>query len=130
MKWPWWRGVSGDVRIQGRRLDGKAAPVTGDTPTGYGETGFLPSSIFFPTEGCWEVTGRVGDAELTFVTIVVKASAYALGGRRASALTAPGPPRSTTRFERHAGRRAGGGRACKKRERAARTPPVSVHRLD
>ena len=47
-------------------------------PGGYGEKGFQPSALFFPTEGCWEVTGRVRDATLTFVTIVVKASNYAL----------------------------------------------------
>jgi hypothetical protein len=36
----------------------------------------MPSGLSFPTEGCWEVTGAVGDAELTFVTLVLKASRY------------------------------------------------------
>jgi len=31
-----------------------------------------PTELIFPTEGCWEVTGRVGDASLTFVTLVVR----------------------------------------------------------
>jgi hypothetical protein len=42
-------------------------------PDGYGATGFQASAVSYPTEGCWEVTGRVGDASLTFVTLVLKA---------------------------------------------------------
>jgi hypothetical protein len=75
MKWPWWRGVKGRLNITGRRLDGKAPPLTADIPD-YGTTGFQASGISFPTEGCWEVTGRVGEARLTFVTLVLKASRY------------------------------------------------------
>ena len=41
-------------------------------PGGYGETGFQASYVIFPTPGCWEVTGRVADASVTFVTRVVK----------------------------------------------------------
>jgi hypothetical protein len=76
MKWPWWRGVKGKLKISGRRLDGKAPPVTPYLPDGYGRSGFQPSGISFPTEGCWEVTGAVGDAKLTFVTLILKASRY------------------------------------------------------
>lgn len=72
MKWPWWRGVKGELRISGRRLDAKAPPVRADISDAYGRSGFQPSAIFFPTDGCWEVTGRVGEASLTFVTIVLK----------------------------------------------------------
>jgi hypothetical protein len=77
MKWPWYRGVRGRLQIEGRRLDGKAPPVSADIPS-YGNSGFQPSGIYFPTQGCWEITGRVGTAELTFVTVVLKASAYGL----------------------------------------------------
>jgi hypothetical protein len=38
----------------------------------YGDSGFQPVSISFPTEGCWEITGSVGDASLTIVTLVEK----------------------------------------------------------
>jgi hypothetical protein len=48
-------------------MDGEAAPLQADIPPGYGQTGFQASGIIFPTEGCWEITGRAGDAELTFV---------------------------------------------------------------
>jgi hypothetical protein len=72
MKFPWWRGenVRGSLEITGLRLDGAAPPAFGDVSDGYGDTGFQASAIFFPTEGCWEITGSVGDAELTFVQYV------------------------------------------------------------
>jgi hypothetical protein len=76
MKWPWWRGVRGELQIEGRRLDGNAAPLRAEVNPHYGLSGFQPSALFFPTEGCWEVTGKVGDATLTFVTLVLKASSY------------------------------------------------------
>jgi hypothetical protein len=71
-KYPWWRGVSGALRIEGRRLDGAAPPLSATIPDGYGTTGFQASGVTFPTEGCWEVTGRAGEASLTFVTLVLK----------------------------------------------------------
>jgi hypothetical protein len=66
-KFPWWRAVRGPLTVRGRRLDGPAGPLRAHIPAGYGETGFQASGIFFPSEGCWEITGRAGDAELTFV---------------------------------------------------------------
>jgi len=76
MKWPWWRGNRGRLRIEGRRLDGHAEPLRAEIPSAYGLVGFQPSGLVFPTQGCWEVTGRVGDAALTFVTIVLDGSRY------------------------------------------------------
>jgi hypothetical protein len=70
MKFPWWRGVRGPLTISGRRLDAPAPPLKADVSAAYGETGFQPSELLFPSEGCWEITGRAGDAELTFVTEV------------------------------------------------------------
>jgi hypothetical protein len=81
MKFGWWRGVKGTLAISGHRLDGKAGPVRAEIPDGYGPTGFQASGIDFPTEGCWEVTGRVGTSHLTFVVIVVKASRWLLTSR-------------------------------------------------
>jgi hypothetical protein len=72
MKWPWWRGVEGRLTIEGRRLDAPAPLLRHTIPNGYGESGFQATGLIFPTEGCWEVTGKVGQAELTFVTLVVK----------------------------------------------------------
>jgi hypothetical protein len=75
MKWGWMRGVSGELRITGRRLDGEAPPLRSEVPGGYGERGFQATYLIFPTPGCWEVTGHVGDASVTFVTNVVKIGA-------------------------------------------------------
>ena len=75
MKFPWQRGVPGQLTIDGRRLDGAASPLRAEVPPGYGDRGFQATYIIFPTPGCWEVTGRVGDASLTFVTRVVKVGA-------------------------------------------------------
>lgn len=70
----WWRFVSGTVTITGRRLDAAAPPLRGSTNDGYGLTGFQASGLYFPTEGCWEVTGTVGESNLTFVTFVLRQS--------------------------------------------------------
>src|SRR5262245_45200865 len=72
MKLAWWRGVKGKLTIEGRRLDGSAAPLRSSIPDGYGDTGFQPTELIFPTEGCWEVIGKVGDASLRFVILVAK----------------------------------------------------------
>jgi hypothetical protein len=70
-KFGWWRGVPGKLRIEGHRLDAAAPPLVGHVPDGYGDSGFQSSGITFPTEGCWQVTGRVGEASITFVTLVL-----------------------------------------------------------
>lgn len=72
MKWPWWRAEPGALKIEGRRLDGSTGPLRAHVPSSYGNTGFQPTGLLFSSPGCWEVTGSVGDASLTFVTRVVK----------------------------------------------------------
>ena len=71
MKWAWYRYVPGRLTIEGRRLDAPAPPLRAWIPEGYGEIGFQVAGIIFPSEGCWEITGRVGEASLTFVTFVI-----------------------------------------------------------
>src|SRR5260370_15683454 len=71
MKFGWYRLTSGYLTITGQRLDGSAPPASGQ-PSGYGLTGFNASSVIFPTEGCWQITGRGGQAALTFVTFVIQ----------------------------------------------------------
>ncbi|WP_155357293.1 hypothetical protein [Acrocarpospora macrocephala] len=75
MKFGWWRGVPGKLGITGRRLDGPAPNLRADVPVGYEPTGFQASGLYFPTEGCWEVTGRLGTTSLVFVTYVTKTAA-------------------------------------------------------
>jgi hypothetical protein len=78
-KYPWWTvGTEGDLTIEGRRLDAPGSPPRAGINSGVPETGFarIPggrfwsSAISFPTEGCWQVTGRVGAASLTFVVFM------------------------------------------------------------
>jgi hypothetical protein len=68
----WYRVARGDLFIEGHRLDAPAPPLRSGIPAGYGSRGFQATALFFPTEGCWEVTGRVGDSSVTFVVLVVK----------------------------------------------------------
>jgi len=72
MKFGWWRKTSGKLRITGRRIDAAAPPARGEAPDGYGPSGFQASGVIFPTEGCWEITGDIGTASLTFTTFVIK----------------------------------------------------------
>jgi hypothetical protein len=72
MKFGWRRGVSGQLRIEGRRIDAFAPRLRSEVPGGYDARGFQATYVIFPTPGCWEVTGRVGDATVTFITRVVK----------------------------------------------------------
>jgi hypothetical protein len=72
MKFGWTRGVQGRLTVDGRRLDATAPALRADVPDDNGDTGFQPSALIFPTPGCWEVSGHVADARLTFVTRVVK----------------------------------------------------------
>jgi hypothetical protein len=85
MKIAWYRGdgVRGKLKIQGKRLDAPALPLRADL-SDYGDAGFQPSELIFPTEGCWQVTGIVGDASVTFVTRVVK-----LAGLKPNAIEPP-----------------------------------------
>lgn len=71
MKFPWWRGpgVRGSLDISGHELR-TGIPVRASIPDGYGDTGFQATGISFPVEGCYSVTGEVGGAELSFVTLV------------------------------------------------------------
>ncbi len=68
----WWRGMLGKLHITGRRLFVAAPPLRTHVPDGYGSLGFVPSGLTFPTVGCWQVTGKVGRASLTFVVKVGK----------------------------------------------------------
>jgi hypothetical protein len=67
----WTRKVRGDLQVGGKRLDGAAPPARAYIHD-HGETGIQPSYLLFPTPGCWQITGQVGDAKLTFVVLVEK----------------------------------------------------------
>jgi hypothetical protein len=68
----WWRGLRGVLGVTGRRLDAPAPPLRADIRGGYGAQGFIPVGLTFPTVGCWRVTGKLGNARLTYVVRVTK----------------------------------------------------------
>lgn len=72
MKFIWWRSPPGTLlEIKGQRLDGSAPPLASWIPSGYENNFVQATSLIFPTEGCWEVTGQAGGFSLTFVTRVI-----------------------------------------------------------
>jgi hypothetical protein len=59
----------------GKRLDSLAPPLlSDDASNGWvkPEQTFMVTGINFPTLGCWEITGRYDNDELTFVVWVAK----------------------------------------------------------
>ena len=75
MKFPFWRGVEGPLRIEGHNLHAPDERLRAHIPAGYATTGFQATGLFFPSVGCWEVTAGAGDASLTFVTQVLRLDA-------------------------------------------------------
>jgi hypothetical protein len=66
----WYRLSPGTLTIAGTRLDQPAPPLRADIPSGYGAEGFQASGVIFPTPGCWQITGTVGQHQLPFVPYV------------------------------------------------------------
>ena len=62
-----------NLTVSGRRIDSNAPPLQTDG-RGNGswtdDDEFIMTGINFPTTGCWEITGRFDDDELTFVVWV------------------------------------------------------------
>jgi hypothetical protein len=71
MKVGWERKKKGHLQVSGRRIDASAPPARAYIYD-YGDIGFQPIYLVFPTPGCWEITGEVSGGRLTFVTLVEK----------------------------------------------------------
>ena len=71
-KVPWWRTVPGVLTIRAQPVGGLVAGFHADVPSGYAQTGFQPSGLYWPQLGCWQVTGTIAGRTLTF-TVWVKA---------------------------------------------------------
>ncbi len=91
IKFGWFRHKAGTLYVGGRRLDGEAARARAYISDGYGDEGFQTTYMVFPTPGCWEITGGVGEARLSFVLRVEKIGAgppswypFPAPGRRAT----------------------------------------------
>jgi hypothetical protein len=69
-KFPWWRQVRGQLSITAQRLDGPSAGFLSDIPDGYGDLGFQPTGLIWPSPGCWRVTGSIAGRSLSFVAWV------------------------------------------------------------
>ena len=65
-KMGWFRPEGADLVITGRRLDGESSSLEAHVPCCY-PTRFQATGLAFPAEGCWEVTAKADDNELTFV---------------------------------------------------------------
>ena len=84
-----WAQMSGaeplpKLEIEGRRLDGNAPLlyVEGANPSHAPGMGyFIMSGVNFPTSGCWEVTGRLGNATTTFVVEIGESHHYGPNGQ-------------------------------------------------
>jgi hypothetical protein len=66
MKVGWFRPAGADLEITGQRIDEKAPPLEAKIPCCY-PTRFQATGLYFPTEGCWEVTATAAESELSFV---------------------------------------------------------------
>lgn len=62
----WIKPVGSKLAVQGRRLDGDAAPLWAGIPDGYAGD-FQASTLIFPTAGCWEIEARANASVLRFV---------------------------------------------------------------
>ena len=61
----WFRPAGAVLEITGQRIDGKSTPLEVNIPCCY-PTRFQSSGLYFPADGCWEVTAKAADSELTF----------------------------------------------------------------
>ena len=62
----WFRPAGAEIIVTGQRLDGEAPPLEFEAACCY-PTRFQASGVYFPTEGCWKVTAKAADKELSFV---------------------------------------------------------------
>ena len=69
----WFRPAGATLKITGRRLDASAPPLEAHVPCCY-PTRFQSSGLFFPTEGCWQVTAQAANSQLSFVVQVAPAT--------------------------------------------------------
>lgn len=68
-KMGWFRPGGVPMEVTGRRLDGEAPTLEAEFPCCY-PTRFQASGLYFPTEGCWELTAKAADSVLKFIVKV------------------------------------------------------------
>jgi TonB family protein len=67
----WVRPAGSDLKIDARRVDGNAGPISATVPRGYPWT-FQPSGLTFSTPGCWRITGTAGGYTLQFILSIAE----------------------------------------------------------
>ena len=70
--WSWYLGTEGQLTIEGKRLDGETGPLQYELAEPFNN--YQSSTLIFAAPGCWEITGHIGSASLTFVTEVALAA--------------------------------------------------------
>ena len=65
----WFRPAGESLEITGKRLVGQAPPLDTHVPCCY-PTRFQATGLYFPTEGCWEITAKATESELSFIVWV------------------------------------------------------------
>ena len=65
----WFRPAGTELKITGQRIDAKAPPLESHIPCCY-PTRFQATGLYFPTEGCWEITAIAEDSILSFIVQV------------------------------------------------------------
>ena len=65
----WFRPAGAELVILGERLDGQAPSMESEVPCCY-PTRFQATGVYFPTEGCWKITARAAESELSFIVRV------------------------------------------------------------
>ena len=65
----WIKPLGSRLTVQGRRLDGEAAPLWADISSGYSGD-FQSSIIIIPTAGCWEIEARANASMLRLVLYI------------------------------------------------------------
>jgi len=76
---PGWlpRGIRGELTVRGERIDAPSPPMRvlavrwGYSSDGQGS---WATASTFPSEGCWRISGRVGDISLSYIVKVVAPS--------------------------------------------------------
>lgn len=66
----WFRPAGETLVITGKRIDGDAPPLASHVPCCY-PTRFQATGLYFPKEGCWQVTGRAASSEIVFYVRVL-----------------------------------------------------------
>lgn len=62
----WFRPAGAALEITGERIDAPAPPLKADVPCCY-PTRFQATGLVFPIDGCWRMTARAEESELSFV---------------------------------------------------------------